>query len=166
MKSTHSSCCNNISKITLLLSKLGFVIHPEKSTFNPCQENEYLDFVINSIEMTVSLTPAKKQNILSICVKLLAIEQTPIRQVAQLLETFSSSFNEVPYGKLYYRPLERCKTKSLVLFEGSFDKMMHVSKEVIQDILKWEQKNIGAYTPILRKNLMLRHLAKGIARTE
>ena len=76
MKSTHSSCCNDISKITLLLSKLGLVIHQEKSTFNPCHENKYLGFVINYIEMTVSLTPAKKQHILSICVKLLAIEQT------------------------------------------------------------------------------------------
>ena len=28
MNSTHSSCSDNISKITLLLSKLGFVIHP------------------------------------------------------------------------------------------------------------------------------------------
>ena len=89
MKSTPSSCCNNISKITLLLSKLGFVIHPEKSTFNPCHENEYLGFVINLIEMMVSLTPAKKQNILSLCVKLLAVEQTQIRQVAQLWGFFS-----------------------------------------------------------------------------
>ena len=50
MNSTHSSCCDNILKIYLLLPKLGFVLHPEKSTFNPCQEIEYLGFVINSIE--------------------------------------------------------------------------------------------------------------------
>ena len=57
---------------------------------------------------------------LSLCVKLLATEQAPIRQVAQLLGIFSSSFIAVPYGKLYYRSLERCKTKSLV--KGDFDK--------------------------------------------
>ena len=59
LNSTHSSCCDNISKITLLLSKLGFVIYTEKSTFNPCQEIEYLALVINSIKMIVSLAPAK-----------------------------------------------------------------------------------------------------------
>ena len=48
LNNTRSSCCDNISKITLFLSKLGFVIHAEKSTFNPCQEIEYLGFVINS----------------------------------------------------------------------------------------------------------------------
>ena len=79
MISTHSSCCDNISNIILLLSKLGFVIHPQKSTFNPCQEIECFKFVINSIKMIVSLTPAKKQKILSLCVKLLATEQAPIR---------------------------------------------------------------------------------------
>ena len=75
----------------------------------------------------------------------------PIKEVAHLLETFSSSFIDVPHGKLYYRPLERCKAKPLVLFEGNFDKMMHVSKDVIQDILKWEQKIIGAYTNFREK---------------
>ena len=50
--------------------------------------------------MTVSLTPAKKQKILLLCLKLLVTEQVPIRQVAPLLGTFPSSFTAVPYGKL------------------------------------------------------------------
>ena len=135
LNNTRSSCCDNISKITLFLSKLSVVIHAEKSAFNPCQEIEYLGFVINSKKKRVSLTPAKKQKILSLCFKLLAAEQVPIRQVAQRLGTFSSSFIAMPYGKLYYGSLERCKTKFLVFSKGSFDKIMHVSKEATQDIL-------------------------------
>ena len=152
MNSTHSSCCDNISKIILLLSKLGFVIHSEKSTFNPCQEIEYLGFVINSINMTVSLTTAKKQKILLLCVKLLTTEQAPIRQVAQLLGTFSSSFIAVPFGKLYYRSLQGCKTKFLLISKGNFDQIMHVSKEAIQDILWWKHNIIEAYDPIVRED--------------
>ena len=124
MNSTHSSCCDNISKVTLLLSKLGFVINPEKYIFNPCQEIECLGFVINSIEMTVPLTSAKKQKILSLCFKLLVAEQALTTQVAQLFGTFSRSFIAVRYGKLYYRSLERCKTKSLVISKGNFDNLM------------------------------------------
>ena len=105
MNSTHSFCCNIISKITLLLSKLGFVIHPEKSTFNTCQEIKYLGFLINSIKMTVLLIPDEK--ILPLCVKFLATEQVPERQVAQLLRHFSRSSITVPYGKLYNRSPER-----------------------------------------------------------
>ena len=86
---------------------------------------------ILTTEMTVSLAPAKKQKILSFCVKLLVTEQAPLSQVAQLLGTFSSSFIAVPYSKLYRRSLERSKTKSLVIFKGNFDKIMYVSKEAI-----------------------------------
>ena len=102
--------------------------------------------------MTVSLTPAKKQKTLSLCLKLLVTEQAPIRQVAPLLETFSSSFTAVPYGKLYYRSLERCKQSFLVISKGNFHKIMLVSKEAIQDILWWKHKIIGAYAPIVREN--------------
>ena len=102
--------------------------------------------------MTVSLTPVNKQKILLICVKLLATEQAPIRPVAQLLETFFSSFIGVPYGKLCYRSLERCKTKFLVISKGNFDKIMHVSKEAIQDILWWKHNIIDVYAINVRGN--------------
>ena len=63
--------------------------------------------------MTVSLRPAKTQKILSLCIKLLATEQASIRQAAQLLGIFSSSFIAVSYGKLYYRSLEGVKQSLL-----------------------------------------------------
>ena len=71
--------------------------------------------------------------------KLLATEQAPIRQVTQLLGTFSRSFIILPYGKLYYRSVERFKRKTLVICKGYFDKIMHVSKEAIQYILCGKQ---------------------------
>ena len=122
------------------------------STFNPCQEIEYLWFVISSVKVTVSLTPAKEQKILWLCVKFLATEQTPIRQAAQLFGTFSISFIAVPYGKLYYKSIERCRAKSLVISKGNFDKIMHIFKETIQDILWWKHNIIGIFTPIVREN--------------
>ena len=98
---------------------------------------------------------AKKQKILLLCVKLLSTEQAPIRQVGQLLGTFSSSFIGVPYGKLYYRFLERSKAKSLIISKGNFDKIIYVSKEAIHDILSWKHNIIYAYAPIVRKNLSI-----------
>ena len=71
--------------------------------------------------------------------KLLATEQAPIRQVTQLLGTFSRSFITLLYGKLYYRSVERFKRKTLVIYKGYFDKITHVSKEAIQYILCGKQ---------------------------
>ena len=72
--------------VAILLSKLGFVIHPEKSTFNPCQEIEYSGFEINSIKMMVSLTPAN----ITLCDKLLPTEHAPIHS-AQWVSTFKNT---------------------------------------------------------------------------
>ena len=54
-------------------------MHTEKSNFNPCQEIQYLLLAINTINYQL-----KKQKTLSLCVKLRATEQVPIRHVAQL----------------------------------------------------------------------------------
>ena len=104
--------------------------------------------------MTVSLTPAKKQKTLSLCLKLLVTEQAPIRQVAPLLETFSSSFTVVPYGKLYYRSLERCKQSFLVISKGNFHKIMLVSKEAIQDSYGGNIKLLVPMPPLSGKTHM------------
>ena len=108
----------NRCRTTLLSSKLGFVIHPEKSTFNPCLEIEYLGFVINSIKIAVS-------------------HQLKNRKYCHLVSSYV---------------LGRCTTKSLLISKGSFDKIMHVSKEAIQNVLWWKHKIIGVYAPIARKN--------------
>ena len=39
----------------------------------------------------------------------------------------------------------------MVISKGNFDKIMHVSKKTIQDILWWKHSIIGAYAPIVRK---------------
>ena len=54
------SCMANI-KITLKwLQELGFVIHPEKSVLYPTQKITFLGFIIDTVNMTVTLTPEKK----------------------------------------------------------------------------------------------------------
>ena len=58
----------------------------------------------------------------------------------------------MPYDKLYYRSLERCKTKFLVFSKGNFNEIMHVSKEATQDILWSKHSIIDANAPIVREN--------------
>ena len=43
-----------------LFSSLGFVIHPDKSMSAPSQTVKVLGFTLDSVHMTVSLTPDKK----------------------------------------------------------------------------------------------------------
>lgn len=54
MNQTYSSCSDNISNIILVLSKLGFDFHSEKSTLKPCQKIEYFTHMNRGTEYSVT----------------------------------------------------------------------------------------------------------------
>ena len=65
---TYKDCLDNIHDTKLLLEGLGFHIHPKKSVFLPTQVITFLGFEINTANMTISLTKAKKNQIKNLCV--------------------------------------------------------------------------------------------------
>ena len=153
MNKSQSRCYDNIAIIIKTLDELGFVIHPDKSVFTPSQEIEYLGFVIDSRDMTVTLTQAKKQTIAILCDEVLKNHQhITIRTLAKLLGKFSSSFIAVPLGKLHYRALERHKTEALKLNSGNFDCFTCIPDEGINDISWWGNNILQSYGPISRNN--------------
>lgn len=46
---TYEDCVKNVIDTTVLLDKLGLVVHPEKSSFIPSQVLVILGFIINSL---------------------------------------------------------------------------------------------------------------------
>lgn len=57
-------CQANIYDTCNLFSKLGFILHPAKSVLKPVQVLTFLGFVLDSVNMTVSLTQEKIQCIM------------------------------------------------------------------------------------------------------
>jgi len=57
----------NVIDTTVLLDKLGLVVHPEKSTFIPAQVLTILGFVINSVTMKIQLTREKATSLQNVC---------------------------------------------------------------------------------------------------
>ena len=112
-----------------LLTQLGFIIHPEKSKFDPSQKAEYLGFVINSKDMIVSLPQSKKLEISAACANLLSTENPKIRTVAQVIGKLVAALPAVQYGRLHYRNLERDKTAALKANFGHFERKMQLSVE-------------------------------------
>ena len=64
---TYEECLTGTIKTIMFFLKLGFIIHPEKSSLKPSQETTYLGFVFNSKEMSVTLTSVKREKILESC---------------------------------------------------------------------------------------------------
>lgn len=141
---TYDKCSLNLLDTTSLFMELGFLVHPEKSTFIPSQEIVILGFVLNSITMTVKLTPEKVAALKSDCDNFL--RKCPgnmlIREVAQIIGKLVSSFPGVLHGPLYYRYLERDKTLALACNSGNFDAKMTLSEQSILE-LKWWSNNVA-----------------------
>ena len=99
-------CQANISDTCDLFSKLGFVLHPVKSVLKPVQVLIFLGFVLDSVNMTVSLTQEKIQGIKEKCNKMMTLTELPIWELASFIGLLVSSLPGVLYGPLFYRHLE------------------------------------------------------------
>lgn len=82
---TYEQCVSNVLDTFLQFEELGFIIHPDKSAFIPSQELVLLGFIINSIDMTIILTPEKKLAIKQLCLSLISKHMPTIREVAQVI---------------------------------------------------------------------------------
>ena len=73
-----------------------------------------------------------------------------IRELAKLIGNLVAFMEAVPYGKLFYRQLEREKIKSLQQNKGNFEAkiaLSHLSKKE----LTWRENNIMTATKSLKK---------------
>ena len=87
----------------------------------PTQEIEFLGFVLNSVEMKIKLTDCKSGKIISKIKKLLYEGKQTIRDLASVIGSLVATFPVLPYGKLHYRELERCKISSLKFQNGKYN---------------------------------------------
>ena len=138
---TFEECLIGAIKTIKLFLKLGFIIHPEKSSLQPSQEITYLGFVFNSKEMLVTLTIEKREKILEPCKSFLKKDSFTIREFSSLIGTFTSTFPGNTFRLLYYRELDKCKTLGLKKAKGNFDTFIKLTKEAILD-LQWWIKNL------------------------
>ena len=88
-------------QLRLSNKKIGFTIHPIKSSFVPSQEIFFLGFVIHTQHMTITLTNKKKVKIHKYAKKLLVGTPT-IREVTKFLGNLSASFEAVTYMGDYF----------------------------------------------------------------
>ena len=106
---TYDLCVTNVIDTFIQFDSLGFTIHPDKSVFILSQRLVLLGFIIDSVAMTITLTPEKTLKVKEACATLLGQGLPTIRQVACVIGKIISSFSGVTYGELYYRALEHTK---------------------------------------------------------
>ena len=93
------------------LMSLGFDISP-KSVTRPTQVIEHLGFMLNSCDMTVSLSDKKKEHVRQLINNVLA-NPISMRNLAQVIGTLIVCLPAVQYGQLFYREMETIKILAL-----------------------------------------------------
>ena len=84
-----------------LFIKLGFVVYPTKSIFQPTQSLELLGFVLDSFLMRVTITEVKVDKTLALWRSFFANRSFTIRHVASLIGTLGFTFSGVELGPLH-----------------------------------------------------------------
>ena len=151
IEKTFERCVENVCSTIEVSRAAGFTVHPEKSVFFPSQEIKYLGFVLNSVTMTVSLTPQKCERITNKIRHILTLTRPRIQDVAECVGKLVATFPAIQYGRLFYRQLEIDKAQALKRSAGNFRSKMTLSQTSKQD-LHWWLKNINSNTLIASRN--------------
>ena len=142
MASSYDECMNSVDFTENLFKSLGFYINVNKSVTTPTQELEHLGFLLNSVNMTVTLTKRKVDNLICKCKQILSESAPTIRSVAELIGLMVSSFTGVEFGRLHYRFIELDKVQALKVALGDFDKSVVLSEDARSDV-KWWLDNVA-----------------------
>ena len=149
-------CRRSIFRVMEVLQYYGFTIHPDKCVLEPSTSMEFLGFLVNSISMSVELPHAKKLVMIELCNEILIANESrkgiSIRTIARLLGKIASSFLAIYDGRMHYRKLERFKMISLARNRGNYDKFVHFSTSVAEEICWWRDNILDSYAPIIRNN--------------
>ena len=110
---SYSECQSNFLDTINLLKVLGVYPHENKSVTSPTQIIQHLGFVLNFIEMNVSMTDAKIAKLTETTRIILSKTGVGILLVAKLIGHIVSCFPAVEFGEQLNRQVEIDKSTAL-----------------------------------------------------
>ena len=129
------ACSSNVQDTLTLLGDLGFCPNLDKSVVQTTQVLEHLGFVLNSFDMSVSITDRNVGKLLDTAHKILQSTFVPVRLVDRLVGIMVSFFPGVEYARLFYRQLEIEKSTALKNSGWNFESYMMLSETAKNDSL-------------------------------
>ena len=137
MAETPDKVRKHLATALELLVCLGFVINMEKSSLTPKRSLEFLGFLLNTWQMTISLPGTKLRALQKLCRQMARQEVTSLRELARILGTMVAAHPAVLPAPLHYRCLERAKSQALR--RGlPYNTRVQVLQEMKDDLLWWQ----------------------------
>ena len=146
-------CMHNLEDTVALSQALDFTIHPDKSQLMPTQKMTFLGFVIDSTKMILKLSENKQKNTFALCEEVIKSKVQSIRKIACLLGSIFESFEVVPWGPLYYRNIELCKTEALKAAKVNFEYKMSLSPSAKIEVAWWRDNTYNSYRNLEERSI-------------
>ncbi|KAK3099363.1 hypothetical protein FSP39_003273 [Pinctada imbricata] len=143
-----TECSKAVNKTIECVESLGFYVNYKKSSLIPSNRVTFLGNVIDSNNMTVTLTESRAQTLHDACLKLFNKQIASIREVTQVIGFIVASFSAIQYGKLHYRALERAKIEALKINVGNYDASMDVTPPMKTELSWWIKNAKHSYRKI------------------
>lgn len=91
---SFDECTANVNETNGLMTRVGFIVHEEKSVLVPTTRIQYLGNIINSEKMVVFLPENRQESIHAACRKLIFKPIASIREVAKVIGLLVTSFQQ------------------------------------------------------------------------
>ena len=119
-----------------LITSLGFTINWKKTVQQPTQTIEFLGFIINSIDMTLSVSREKLNSLITECKRLLSNPLTTLKNLSHVIGLMTSVTLAVLPAPLHYRKLQFQKNEALARHH-SYKSPIQLNQESLEDLLWW-----------------------------
>lgn len=147
--SSPDECRDNVNATLSLLTSLGFTINKDKCKLSPSQQCQFLGFLLNSRQMSISLPDEKRSNLVTAVEALLRRRRCRIVELAQVIGQLIAACPASTYGFRHTKDLERDKVAALKAHNGDFQKTIYISSAAMRDLLWW-RNSIPSVVRILR----------------
>ena len=147
LASREATCRSHMSFLRNLASKLGFVIHEEKSDFSPSQEFVYLGMLFKTVPHTVQPSQARISSLVDLIKSTQSKHLVPARQLAAVLGKMESLAPLLPLGRLHKRPLQRAVASSFNQAVDSWNKPVNIQPWFTPSVAQW-RVSTWLYTPV------------------
>lgn len=152
---SYEQCYKNINISVNLLKSLGMVINYKKSVLQPVNRIQFLGYIFDSREMTISLPENKITDILKLLSKTKNKHLLRIRTFASLVGKLVSISPAINYGWFHTKPFEIVKIKNLQSNNMNYNKKMIIPQELNQDFDWWLMNINNTGKSILSKQFSL-----------
>jgi hypothetical protein len=136
MNQSYQGVQSDLQTVVAMMEGLGFLINKAKSELNPEQTIELLGYMVDSIEMSLSLPKGEIMKIKQCCLDMLSDQSVTVRKLTQLIGKLTATNQGMLAVPLHYRNLQNLKTKCLHA-GGHYDYQVFLDQDSISEIRWW-----------------------------